>query len=79
MKLIDGTNGTLLPGTSGAFADESQRFADMSAPEWQGFSAAACRTATAYSWQDAADRLIEVFATEASVITPLHACGQGAR
>jgi len=77
--LIDGTNGTLLPGTPEAFADEIHRFADMPDPEWQGFSAAAYRTATSYSWQDATDRLVEIFERKASAVTPLHACGQGAR
>ena len=76
--LIDGTNGTVLPGTAEAFADEIQRFADMPNAEWQGLSAAAYRTATSYSWQDATDRLIEIFERKASVSAPLHACGQGA-
>ena len=77
--LIDGTNGTLLPGTPEAFADEIQRFADMPDAEWQDFSAAAYRTATSYSWQEATDRLIEIFAGKDSVVTPLHACRYGAR
>ena len=65
--LIDGTNGTLLPATPEAFADEIRRFADMSDTDWQGFSDAAYRTATAHTWQDATDRLLDIFARKASV------------
>jgi len=73
--LIDGTNGTLLPGTPEAFADEIQHFADMSDTDWQGFSAAAHHTATAYTWQDATDRLLDIFAGKASVSTTPEAAG----
>jgi glycosyltransferase involved in cell wall biosynthesis len=61
--LIDGTNGTLLPASAEAFADEITRFAKMSNSEWKGFSNAAHKTATSYSWEDATDRLLEVFAS----------------
>jgi glycosyltransferase involved in cell wall biosynthesis len=60
--LIDGTNGILLPASAEAFADEIMRFAKMSNSEWQGFSTAAYKTATSYSWENATDRLLEVFA-----------------
>jgi glycosyltransferase involved in cell wall biosynthesis len=58
-----------------AFADEIQRFADMSDADWQGFSAAAYRTATAYTWQDATDRLLDIFAGKASVSATSEASG----
>lgn len=59
--LIDGTNGTLLSPTPEAFADEILRFAQMSQEEWLAYSDAAHRTATGYTWQDATDRLLEIF------------------
>lgn len=59
--LIDGTNGTLLPAKAEAFANEIQRFAEMPDTEWQRFSDAAHRTATSYTWQDATDRLLDIF------------------
>lgn len=68
--LIDGTNGTLLPGTPEAFADEIHRFANMSDAEWQGYSDAAYRTATSYTWQDATDRLVDIFAGKESGSAP---------
>jgi len=58
-----------------AFADEIQRLADMSDADWQGFSAAAYRTATAYTWQDATDRLLDIFAGKASVSATSEASG----
>lgn len=64
--LIDGTNGKLLPASTQDFADEIQRFAQMSDAEWQAYSDAAYRTATSYTWQDATDQLLAVFATEIS-------------
>ena len=73
--LIDGINGTLLPGTPEAFADEIQRFADMSDADWQDRSAAACRTATAHTWQNATDRLLDIFAGKASVSATSEASG----
>lgn len=60
-QLIDGTNGVLLPPDANAFADEIARFARMPDSEWQKLSAAAHRTATGYSWDDATDRLEAVF------------------
>ena len=60
--LIDGHNGTLLPATPEAFADEILRFARMPEAQWQDFSEAAHRTATAYTWEDATDRLLALFA-----------------
>jgi glycosyltransferase involved in cell wall biosynthesis len=61
--LIDGTNGTLLPASAQAFANEIMRFAKMANSEWKGFSDMAYKTATSYSWEDATDRLLEVFAS----------------
>lgn len=57
-QIIDGTNGVLLPADADAFADEIARFAQMPDADWQGWSAAAHRTATGYSWDDATDRLL---------------------
>lgn len=65
--LIDGTNGTLLPPTPEAFADEILRFAQMPEEEWLAYSDAAHRTATSYTWQDATDRLLEIFSDTESV------------
>ncbi len=65
--LINGTNGTLLPGTAEAFAGEIRCFAEMPDAEWQDYSAAAYHTATAHTWEDATDRLLDVFAGKASV------------
>lgn len=59
--LIDGTNGTLLSSIPEAFADEILRFVQMSQEEWLAYSGAAHRTATGYTWQDATDRLLEIF------------------
>jgi glycosyltransferase involved in cell wall biosynthesis len=73
--LIDGVNATLLPGTPEAFADEIQRLADMSDADWQDRSAAAYRTATAHTWQDATDRLLDIFAGKASVSATSEASG----
>jgi glycosyltransferase involved in cell wall biosynthesis len=73
--LIDGTNGTLLPATPEAFADEIQGFAEMSDADWQGYSEAANRTATAHTWQDATDRLLDIFARKASVSATSEASG----
>jgi glycosyltransferase involved in cell wall biosynthesis len=64
--LIDGTNGKLLPMSAQAFADEILAFAQMPDTEWQDFSDAAWRTATSYTWQDAADRLLALFSAEMS-------------
>lgn len=63
--LIDGTNGVLLPGSAEAFADKILRFANMSADEWSAFSEAAYSTVASYTWDDATDRLIEIFAGSA--------------
>ena len=71
--LIDGTN-----GTPEAFADEIQRFADMSDAHWQGFSAAAYRTATSHTWQDATDRLLDIFAGKPSASTTCYGSKKGA-
>lgn len=62
--LIDGTNGKLLPAAAETFANEIQRFAKMSKTEWQGYSKAAYCTATSYTWQDATDQLLDIFAGE---------------
>jgi glycosyltransferase involved in cell wall biosynthesis len=59
--LIDGTNGKLLPASAEVFAKEILTFAHMPAAEWQGFSDAAWRTATSYTWQDATDQLLALF------------------
>lgn len=57
-QLVTGQNGTLLPGDPQAFAEEIARFAAMPDAGWQGYSAAAHATATAYSWEDATDGLL---------------------
>lgn len=57
-QLVDGTNGTLLPGDAQAFAEEIARFAAMPDAEWQRYSAAAHETARAHTWEDATDRLL---------------------
>lgn len=59
--LIDGTNGTLLPASAQAFADEILRFARMSGDDWQGYSDAAWQTAQSQSWERATDRLLAIF------------------
>lgn len=64
--LIDGTNGTLLPGSVEAFTSEIERFAAMPESEWQNYSDAAYRTATTYTWQDATDRLLEILEEDTS-------------
>lgn len=62
--LINGKNGVLLPGLVEAFADEIIRFALMPEDEWTGYSKAARDTVTSYTWQDATDRLLEIFASD---------------
>ncbi len=59
-ELIDGTNGTLLPGESKAFADEILRYAEMSPEEWHRRSDAAYESVRTYSWSMAADRFLEI-------------------
>lgn len=57
-QLIDGTNGLVLPDDATAFAKAIANFAAMSDADWQGWSAAAHRTAQAHSWDHATDRLL---------------------
>ncbi|TCM75883.1 glycosyltransferase family 4 protein [Rhodovulum steppense] len=57
-ELVNGENGLLLPGDPQAFAREIARFAGMSDAEWLRYSVAAHATATAYTWEDAADRFL---------------------
>lgn len=57
--LIDGTNGTLLPGEAEAFAAEIARHAAMDEARWRRRSDAARARAEAYSWDMATDRLLD--------------------
>ena len=58
--LVDGRNGILVEGSVEAFVAEILRFAAMDDETWRRCSEAAWRTAHAYSWNDATDRLLEL-------------------
>lgn len=59
--LVTGQNGILLEDDAAAFVDAIVTFHEMTDPEWQACSEAAHRTAHAYSWDDATERLLTLF------------------
>jgi glycosyltransferase involved in cell wall biosynthesis len=60
-NLINGSNGFLLDAKVDMFVDQIVRIKEAKPSEWREMSEAARMTATDYTWDDATDRLLEVF------------------